>query len=174
MSVNNHKPHLIVLAEDDANRQMAHAFLLEIRGRMPEPRQIEVLRKRTKKPAKDGWLKTIEEKFVKDQIPVMYQYPRQMTLLLIDFDEQPRRLEYIQKQIPEDLNSRVFILGVWSEPEQLKKNLGQSFEKIGESLAQACINDSNELWQHDLLKHNLNEVSRMKPLINPLLFNDND
>lgn len=172
MSVNNHKPHLIVLAEDDANRQMAHAFLLEIRERMPEPRQVAVLRKRNRKPAKDGWLKTIEEKFVKDQIPVMYQSPRQMTLLLIDFDEQQQRLEYIQKQIPEDLKGRVFILGVWSEPEQLKKNLGQSFEKIGESLAKACINDDNELWQHELLKHNLEEIERMKPSVKPLLFND--
>ncbi len=79
-------------------------------------------------------------------------------------------MPYIVKRIPEDLRERVFILGVWSEPEQLKKNLGQSFEKIGESLAQACINDDDELWQHELLKHNLKEIERMKPSVKPLLF----
>jgi len=87
MSVDINKPHLIVLAEDDANRQLARAFLLEIRERMPDPRQIEVLQKRTRKPPKDGWKKTVDEKFFEDQVPVMRQYPHQRVLLLIDFDE---------------------------------------------------------------------------------------
>lgn len=176
MSVDINKPHLIVLAEDDANRQLAHAFLLEIRERMPDSRQIEVLRKRTRKPAKDGWKKTVDEKFFEDQVPVMRQYPHQKVLLLIDFDEKTddhNRREYTFRQLSknklEELRDRVFILGVWSEPEQLKKNLGQSFENIGKSLAKACMNEGNELWQHELLKHNLTEIERMKPSVNPLL-----
>jgi hypothetical protein len=176
MSVDINKPHLIVLAEDDANRQLARAFLLEIRERMPDPRQIEVLQKRTRKPPKDGWKKTVDEKFFEDQVPVMRQYPHQRVLLLIDFDEKTddhNRREYTSRQLSErkleKLRDRVFILGVWSEPEQLKQNLGQSFEKIGKSLAQACMNDDNELWQHELLEHNLAEIKRMKPSVNPLL-----
>jgi hypothetical protein len=193
------KPHLIILAEDDANRQLAHAFLLEIKGRMPDSRQIEVLRKRAGKPPKDGWKKTVDGKFIGDQVPKMFdKFPHRMVLLLIDFDEKTgdhNRREYTFRQLKmklkeklklgeelkseeelklenklEELRKRVFVLGVWSEPEQLRQNFGQSFEKIGESLAQACINDDDELWQHELLKHNLEEVKRMKPLVNPLLF----
>lgn len=175
------KPHLIILAEDDANRQLAHAFLREIRERTPDPRQIESLSKRSGKSS-DGWRKTIDEKFLKDQVPIMLKYPDQIVLLLIDFDEKTDHLNHrtytsqrlselkLSKLELEGLKKRVFVLGVWSEPEQLKKNLGQSFEEIGKSLAKACINDDNTPWQHDLLKHNLQEIERMKSSVKPLLF----
>ena len=47
MSVNRHKPHLLVLPEDDANRQLARGFELEL-----STRQFQVLQ-----PA-GGWLTT--------------------------------------------------------------------------------------------------------------------
>jgi hypothetical protein len=46
-----------------------------------------------------------------------------MMVLLIDFDNRENRLSYAQSQIPDDLKERVFILGVQSEPENLKRDI---------------------------------------------------
>jgi len=159
MRVNREKHHLLVLPEDDATRSIAIGFMKCVINQ----RAMQIL------PITDGWKKALDE-FTNYQVAKMRDFPKRFMILLIDFDTREDRMPYIVKRIPENLRERVFILGVWSEPEQLKKNLGQSFEKIGESLAQACINDDDELWQHELLKHNLKEIERMKPSVKPLLF----
>lgn len=159
MSVNREKPHLIVLPEDDANRSIIVGFMKHV----VNPRAIQIL------PIADGWKKVLDE-FSSNQILEMHKFSKRFMVLLLDFDSKKDRMPYCVKQIPEELRDRVFILGVWSEPEHLKKQLAQHFEDIGESLAKACINDDNKLWQHELLKHNLEEIERMKPQIKPLLF----
>lgn len=58
-------------------------------------------------------------------------------ILLIDFDGDPERLTCAQSYIPENLKKRVFIVGVWTEPEDLKAALG-SYENIGLSIAKDC------------------------------------
>ncbi len=160
MSVNKYQPHIIVLPEDCANSEMANGFWLHPRlnGRL-----MQVL------PFVRGW-KTVVEKFTDDFVPTMRQYPNRKIVLLIDFDQDENRLDYVKQQIPEDLNDRVFILGVLSEPEDLKRNLRKSFEEIGETLATDCSDHTDELWNHDLLKHNKTELDRMISSVKPFLF----
>jgi hypothetical protein len=83
----------------------------------------------------------------------------------------------VKNQIPSDLKDRVFVLGVLSEPEDLKgiKNKFETIgtgklENIGETLAQDCADSTNEFWGHDLLKHNKAELDRMSLSVKPFLF----
>ena len=43
--------------------------------------------------------------------------------LLIDFDERENRFSYVESQIPDDLKERVFVLGVQSNPESLRRDI---------------------------------------------------
>lgn len=161
MSVNKYKPHILVLPEDDANRQIANGFILELNLNSCA---IQVL------PEARGW-EDVVDKFTNDYASTMRQYPHRMIALLIDFDEHEDRLIYVKGQIPDDLKNRVFVLGVLSEPERLRRDINKDFENIGEALAKDCSNNTNELWGHHLLKHNKTELDRMISSVKPFLFN---
>jgi hypothetical protein len=159
MSVNNYRPHVLVLPEDRANADIANGFLL---NPSLDERSIQVL------PYARGWL-TVIEKF-KGIAPTMRQYLDRRVVLLIDFDGDADRLNYVMGEIPDDLRNRVFVLGVLSEPEKLKSSLGKNFEGIGETLAMNCSDNIDELWLHELLKHNQSEVARLTSYVKPFLF----
>lgn len=162
MSINRHQPHLLVLPEDDANRQLANGFILAPKL---NSRAIQIL------PEARGWKDTVD-KFKNDYVSTMRQYSNRIIALLIDFDGDEKRLDYVkQNYIPSDLNDRVFVLGVLSEPEQLRRDISKKFEDIEETLANGCPENKNELWQHQLLKHNKAELDRMIPSIKQFLFN---
>jgi hypothetical protein len=169
MGVNKYQDHVLVLPEDDANRQIANGFILNSNV---NEFAIQVL------PIADGWGKLVD-KFKDDHVSEMRRFPRRRMVLLIDFDGQGERLTYVKNQIPEDLQDRVFILGVLSEPEDLKgmrkksESIGTGkLEQIGETLANDCSNNNtNGLWGHDLLKHNKTELDRMILSVRPFLFN---
>lgn len=157
---NKYQPHIHVLAEDDANRQIANGFLL---APNLDNRAVKVL------PLPGGWKKTVEE-FTKKYASEMRQLPDRMMVLLIDFDDDENRLSYVKSQIPDDLKARVFVLGVLSEPENLRRDIQKTFEEIGEALATDCPDNTNELWGHTLLKHNKGALDRMASSVKPLLF----
>ena len=161
MSTNKYKPHLLVLPEDDADRQIANGFILN-----PDlnERAIQILL-----PV-GGWRRVVEE-FQNVHAHIMQQYPERRIVLMIDFDNQAERLSSVKDEIPKELSDRVFVLGVLSEPEDLKANLGKSLEAIGESLSQDCSDNTQRVWGHDLLKHNESELGRMVSLVKPFLFN---
>lgn len=161
MSLNKHKPHLLVLPEDDANREIANGFILNSNV---DESAIQVF------PSAGGWQKTIDN-FIKSHVSQMEQYPKRSMVLLIDFDQIDNRFEYVKNQIPEHLVERVFILGVQSNPEKLRRDLDKKFEEIGESLAVDCVEGSNQFWGQELLKHNQPELERMIKSIKPYLFN---
>ena len=75
------------------------------------------------------------------------------------------------KEISLELVDRVFVPGALSEPEDLKRNIGKSFEKIGEALSQDCVGNTRKVWLHDLLKHNETELDRMILSVKAFLFN---
>jgi len=160
MSVNKYKPHVVVLPEDRANLQIANGFLLN-----PDlnERLIQVL------PHVRGW-QTVLNKFVDERVPVMRQFPQQSIVLLIDFDQDENRLQFVKQKIPIDLQDRVFVIGVFSEPENLRSSLSKSFEEIGEALAEDCSKNTNDLWAHKLLQHNKDELNRMSASIKQFLF----
>lgn len=160
MSVNKERPHVYVLPEDDANRQVANGFLTHysLNGRV-----IQVL------PPAGGW-PSVREQFKEDYVAVIRRYPLGYIILMVDFDTQEDRLEEMCKVVPDDLKDRVFVIGVWSEPEKLRSALGLPFEKIGFKLAGECQANTIEMWQHELLAHNTAELQRMPSDIRNMLF----
>jgi len=161
---NKYRAHVLVLPEDDANRQIANGFLLH-----PglDLRVIRVL------PPPGGWSRVVED-FCANQAPDLQRYVERRMVLLIDYDGQfPQRRDYIRRRIPPTLSGRVFILGVLSEPEELKCDLGHSgLEKIGEALADDCSRNSGEVWGNRLLAHNHAELVRLVHDVKPFLFNE--
>lgn len=162
MSANKYNPHLLVLPEDDANRQIANGFIINLNI---NSQAIQIL------PIANGWRKVVE-KFTSDYAGRMRQFPKRKMVLLIDFDEREDRLRDVKTEIPDDLKERVFILGVQSEPEQLKKALKNTLtlEGIGRALAKDCSDNTNEYWGHDLLKDNQPELNRLIEDVKPFLF----
>lgn len=160
MSVNKYSPHILVLPEDRADSDIANGFLLH--PQLNE-KSIQVL------PYVGGW-RAVVENFITNFIPTMRQYPKRWFVLLIDFDRDEGRLDYIKKRIPDDVRDRVFVLGALSNPEELRSSLGQSLESIGESLSSNCSDNTDELWEHPLLRHNRTELERMISSVKPFLF----
>lgn len=158
MSVNNYKPHLLVLPEDDANAEIANGFQLT------DPvafRQMFVL------PVAGGWRRVLDE-FRDNHVHLMNKYPLRRIVLLIDCDGNPQRIAEAKSEVPPNLADRVFVLGVLTEPEGLK-GLGAK-ESIGKALAEDCVAGANKTWSHDLLRHNIPEAKRLREDVRGFLF----
>lgn len=161
MSVNIYTPHVIVLVEDGANRQIANGFLLDPSIKL---RNIQVLN-----PA-GGWRKVLD-RFREDQVPLLRKFPYRILVLLIDFDDDvDSRTEQFVNQFPPDVQERVFLLGTKGEPEPLRKECGDSLENIGKGLAAECYRGENKLWDHPLLAHNASERARLNAKVKTILF----
>ena len=161
MSVNKYRKQVLVLPEDRANATIARGFALHplLKGA-----RYTIL------PEAGGWIKTLE-KFRDVHIPEMRRNTERVLVLLIDFDEQPDRFERAVEYVPRELRDRVFVLGVWSEPERLKADLNSStLEKIGTRLSRACNGEPEEIWAHPLLKHNEDERQRLQQRLGTFLF----
>ncbi len=157
--MNLYKPHIFVLPEDRADRQIANGFL-QTPGL--NERVIQVLQ-----PA-GGW-RALCDWFRQNHAPERRRYPEQWMVLVVDFDGKLDRRREVLEYVPEDLRDRVFVLGAFYEPENLKKTLG-SYETIGKLLGEDCRGGTCHTWQHDFLKHNGDELSRMRSKLTPLLF----
>jgi hypothetical protein len=79
--------------------------------------------------------------------------------------------EQFVSQFPEDVRDRVFLLGIQSEPEPLRKEYGDSLENIGKALATECYRNENQLWNHQLMAHNASERARLNAKVKGILFN---
>lgn len=160
MSANSYRPHLHVLPEDDANRQLANGFCRDV-GLIT--RSMQVL------PAAGGWVKALEQ-FEAEHVGGMVKYPNRHMLLLIDFDGRLERLADAKARIPGQVADRVFVLGVLTQPEELKSAMATSYEEIGMALAQDCREGTDVTWGHDLLRHNADEIERLRHTMRPFLF----
>ncbi len=158
--VNRHQPHLLVIPEDDANRQIANGFVL---GFYVRDRNIQVL------PVAGGWREVLK-RFKSEHAGEMERFPERLVVLLIDFDGNDNRLSEVKRDIPADLLARVFILGAWTEPEQFKKRGLGSYETIGKKMALDCRDNTNHIWGDDLLRHNAGELDRLRERVRPILF----
>ncbi|MGD1084242.1 MAG: hypothetical protein ABSA47_05740 [Verrucomicrobiota bacterium] len=161
MSVNKYLPHVLVLPEDDANRQLANGFQLD-----PSlaTRRMQILEEA------GGWQEVLN-RFTADHLPEMERYAGRFMVLLIDFDGRDDRLKAVRAAIPDHLGERVFVLGVWTEPEELRQNLG-SYETIGLAMAKDCRENTDGTWAHRLLCHNAGELERLREHVRPVLFSD--
>ncbi|MDP2431356.1 MAG: hypothetical protein Q8O33_04945 [Pseudomonadota bacterium] len=161
MGINAYKPHVLVLVEDNANRDIANGFLLDPNVKA---RNIQVL------SSSGGWSK-VREDFLKTHVDGLRKYQNRYLVLLIDFDGKVTdRMAYFRQGIPDDVQDRVYLLGTRNEPEPLKKQYGDSLENIGKALAAECFRDETKLWAHDLLAHNENERKRLNERVKSILF----
>jgi hypothetical protein len=113
----------------------------------------------------DGWNRVVEE-FKEAHIGEMELDANRFIVLLIDFDGKPDRRERVKAKIPAHLSDRVFVLGVLTEPEDLRAG---RLEEVGAALARDCRDGTSHMWDHALLKHNESEVARLKR-VRPFLF----
>jgi hypothetical protein len=160
MSVNKYRPHVFVLPEDDANRQLANGFLLD---QALLNRKIQVL------PEVGGWAQVLR-RFQTDHLPQMDRYPDRFMVLLIDFDGDQARLTRAKAEIPQHLSERVFVLGALSKPEALRQAGLGPYENIGLAMARDCREETDTIWGHDLLRHNTGELDRLRRHVRPILF----
>lgn len=156
MSANKALPHLLVLPEDDANRDLAKAFLDAI----GHSRQVQVIGYPRGKRGL-GWDKTINE-LIGEYAPRMRRHPHAYALLLIDFDGDPERSKFVRERLQQqrcgDVAERVFVLGSLNDPEDLLNKLKRDSlglidsekisnkQDIGKKLAVDCRDGSEGLW----------------------------
>jgi hypothetical protein len=159
MSVNRHSPHVYVLPEDDANRQVANGFLLD--PSLADYR-IRVLEEA------GGWRETLD-RFCSIYAAEMDRYPQRFMVLVIDFDGSEDRLSLAKGRIPHHLIDRVFVLGALNEPEDLRRELG-SYETIGLAMARDCREGTDLIWANQQLRHNAAEITRLRAQVSPILF----
>jgi hypothetical protein len=163
MSVNKDLPHVMVLPEDDANRQLANGFWQEVDWNRQRPMQVL---------AEAGGWNEVLALFRSEHVSYMDRWPSRFMVLLIDFDSKEDRLNNAKAAIPERLADRVFVLGAWSEPEALRADLGP-YEKIGSDMAKDCRDGTDTTWGHRLLRHNAGELDRLRQHVGPILFPGN-
>jgi hypothetical protein len=161
MGVNREKPHVFVLPEDDANHQLATGFALGLDQLVGG--RFKVL------PVARGWIRVLDL-FLSDHVAGMRIYPEGFMILLVDFDGDGARLQNVHARIPSDLVDRVFVLGSWLEPQDLTRSGLGSYEEIGLSLAQDCSQRTNVIWDHSLLRHNADELARLRQQVQRILF----
>jgi hypothetical protein len=161
MSADKYRPHVLVLPEDDANRQLATGFHLQVVS--ARQRQMQVL------PVAGGWNEVLNL-FESEHAVEMDHYPHRFMVLLIDFDGIEDRLENARVRIPVHLTDRVFILGALSDPEALRRATLRSYETIGKAMAEDCREGTDTIWGHDLLRHNAIEIDRLRQRVRPILF----
>jgi hypothetical protein len=120
-------------------------------------------------PVAGGWHQVLD-RFVTDHVPEMEKNENRSMILLIDFDGREDRFAAACACIPPHLLDRVFVIGVWTNPEHLRRTMNQSYETIGTLLSQDCRNATADAWNQDLLRHNERELDRLRGLLRPILY----
>jgi hypothetical protein len=164
MSVNSYLDHIMILPEDDQNRQLAVGFRLEVD--FDKQRQIQVLEEA------DGWIKVFET-FESEHVKEMDNCQTRFMVLLIDFDgDHNRRENAMRRYVPEHLMDRVFVLGSPIEVEDLKRDLKMSPEAIGSTMAKDCRDKTNAILQQhkDFRDNNEFELDRLREKVRAILF----
>jgi hypothetical protein len=134
--MNKYAPHVYVIPEDDADRQIADGFVLH-----PQVKdaRIQVV------PPSGGWPKVLQT-FRDEYIPKLRVYGDAHVVMLIDFDGQVEtRRALFEEEIPAEFRTRVFVIGSRVNPETLRSALSQSFEAIGNTLADDCATGTTAL-----------------------------
>lgn len=172
-AVNRERPHLYIVPEDDADRQLANGFIsyYEVNHR-----QVQVLNEA------DGWPKVIDT-ILNEYIPILRRYPHAHVLGLIDCDDRENRIQKKLDLFPDDFRDRIFLLGFTKDPEKFKRvvKMGKDperfkgiikkeLERIGYTLAEECFLDALALWNHEQLQHISAEIDRAKTALRPIIF----
>ena len=162
MSVNKFRPHVYLIPEDDADRQLAIGFLDHF---AVDDRVVDI-----RDPA-GGWIKVLEI-FEDEYLKKLRGSDKAHLVMLIDFDDKDiaSRRAHFEERIPDDVKSRVFVIGAKVDPEALQREFEMTRERIGTALAEDCLKNDFELWRHAHLVHNSSELERMSKTVKPILF----
>jgi hypothetical protein len=163
MSPNRHQDHVIIIPEDDADRQIANGFCSSYQLGT-RSRRVQVVNET------GGWLNA-EATLHRTYVPHLQKFNNSRVVLVIDFDSTPARGVEILERVPGDLRDRVFVIGSLTDPQDLARSFKKSFEEIGRDIADQCADGTTQsLWDHDLLEHNQTEVERLSKNVRPFLF----
>lgn len=162
--INNYRDHLLILPEDDHNRHVINGFLMNVNGRFTQPLKNA-----------GGWKKALDT--IQDQTVIneLKKYSRRHYLITIDFDTHiDERTSYYRglvDNLPQSVGDRIYLLGTFDEPKDLKAACGLNLEDIGKQLAQDCpLAPTHGLWSHEHLRHNAAELERLVAQVRPFLF----
>ncbi|MBX9681686.1 MAG: hypothetical protein K2X38_23255 [Gemmataceae bacterium] len=151
MSVNKFRPHVVVIPEDDANREVMVGFYNHF---AVADRCVFAA------PPAGGWQHVLDV-FKESYIQHLVRYEQAYVVMVMDFDGRVDRRQFVEQDVPGELRPRVFLIAWRDEPEHLKVELGISFSDIGERLADECSKGRLSLWNHRQLDHNRNELARI-------------
>lgn len=150
--MNRYQKHILVLPEDDANRQIANGFFVNWAGGI----QQSIC------PVARGWRRTFDE-LRDDYENHVRNFPKCRFVILIDFDDHfDERMNLFRRMVPEDLQDRIFLLGCIHEPETVRRELNTTFEGIGRILAEDCDTSTRSVWNANQFRHNSLELNRLK------------
>jgi len=157
---------VLVLVEDGANRYIANGFEQAV----DKPRALTI-----RPPSRGGW--KVTNQFIELEVEELRRYPKRRIVLVIDFDQRPKKWDSFMKRIPADVADRVYVIGTLDEPENLRSSLVKqgaiapnTFEKIGDLIASDCREGTEQIWGHPHLVHNASEVQRMRADLRNILF----
>ena len=156
--MNKYQPHIKVLVEDDAIRQVANGFFLNynVVGR------IQIM------PTLGGW-PNVKEEFETIYVTAMRNNLSIYCVLIIDFDEDLDRRTTFNQIIPKDLRDRVILIGAFDEVEDLCREEGKSKENMGKEITRMCSSGGN-ICNINQLKHNKEEVDQYGNKFRELIF----
>jgi hypothetical protein len=122
-----------------------------------------------------GWKKALDTIQDPAVINGLETYSRRHYLIVIDFDTHvDERISYYKElvdNLPKSVGDRIYLLGTFDEPKDLKEACGLKLEDIGRQLAQDCPPaPTYGLWSHAHLQHNAAELERLVAQVRPFLF----
>ena len=130
--MNKYRPHVLLIPEDDANRQLANGFILH---HAIVTRAIGAPDHNRRRP---GHVLAV---FADEYLAYLRSYKDAYVILLIDFDGDDDRRTKCEQSIPADVKPRVFLVGSRDEPEAVKRDVPGSLEAIGMRLAEECYRE---------------------------------
>lgn len=158
--MNKYRPHVLIIPEDDANRQLANGFVLH--------HAIATRAVGGTIPAK-GWTNVLSV-FADEYVAYLRSYKHAYVILLLDFDRDDDRRTKCEQAVPADIKARVFLFGSRDEPEAVRRDVPESLEAIGTRLAEECYRESYELWTGRHFDHNDTERQKLSATVKSILF----
>ena len=160
--MNKYRPHLYIVPEDDAERQLVVGFVGHHGVNDSAVQSV---------PPVGGWLKARDALLV-EYVPKLKQSTDCHVLLAIDADGNGAdRSRELVALVPAEVAQRVFVLSCAKDPEALRSALGgRAYAAIGRELASQCDSGEGDLWEHQQLRHNGEELARLTAKVRPFLF----
>lgn len=111
---------------------------------------------------------TSEQSIVLKELSSNFENAYVLALIDGDLDSQSEsKIEQLKQDIPIKYKERIFVVGSKCEAEDIKQAIiGQGkWKTVSQKLENSCKNENCELWQDEMLKHNLDEIARLKKLL---------